>query len=161
MKKDKSTSPLGFEPEETERSVELLNELLANLQVHYQKLRNFHWNVEGPDFYDLHDQFQIGYKAAETQIDEIAERIRILGMRPMSRLSDYLEISNVEEAESDLEASAMVKEIISDYEILLSYMIEAIEHADAIADLSTSLLVTEFMRQTEKSHWMLSSFAKK
>ena len=161
MKKDKSTSPLGFEPEETERCVELLNELLCNLQVHYQKLKNFHWNVEGGDFYDLHEQFQQGYQAVEGQIDEIAERIRILGLRPMSRMSDYLKHSNIEEAGADLSATEMVKEIINDYEILLSYMIEAIEHADATADLSTSLLITEFMRQTEKSHWRLTSFSKK
>ena len=161
MKKDKSISALGFEPEEIERSVELLNELLCNLQVHQQKLKNFHWNVEGSDFYDLHDQFQKGYETAAQQIDETAERIRILGLRPMSTLSEYLEYSNVEEVANDLSASAMVKEVISDYEILLSYMIEAIEHADAIADLSTSLLITEFMRKTEKSLWMLSAFSKK
>jgi starvation-inducible DNA-binding protein len=41
---------LGFEKEETEEIVEALNLLLANYHVHYQKLRNFHWNVEGPDF---------------------------------------------------------------------------------------------------------------
>ena len=160
MKKDKSISALGFEPKETERCAALLNELLCNLQVHYQKLRNFHWNVEGGDFYDLHDQFQLEYQAVEAQIDEIAERIRILGLRTMSSLSDYLKYANVKEVDNDLNASDMVQEIISDFEILLSYMIEVIEHADATADVSTSLLITEFMRRTEKSHWMLTAFSK-
>lgn len=161
MKKDKSFSSLGFESEETKISVDLLNELLCNLQVHYQKLKSFHWNVEGGDFYDLHDQFQLEYEAVAQEIDAIAERIRVFGFRPLSTLKDYLSISNIEEVSPELKASEMVKEIINDYEILLSYMIEVIEHADETADVSTSLLITEFMRRTEKSHWKLTAFSKK
>ncbi len=137
-----------------------MNELLSNLQVHYQKLRNFHWNVEGGDFYDLHDQFQLEYEAVNSQIDAIAERIRVFGFKPVSTLKEYLEIANIREASSDTKAEAMVADIISDFEILLSFMIEVIEHADEIGDLSTSLLITEFMKRTEKSHWMLTAFSK-
>lgn len=161
MKKAKSFAALGFESEETKKSVELLNELLCNLQVHYQKLRNFHWNVEGGDFYDLHDQFQLEYQAVTIEIDDIAERIRVFGFRPISTLKEYLSISNIKEASPETKAADMVLEIISDFEILLSYMIEVIEHADEIGDLSTSMLVTELMKRTEKSHWMLTAYSKK
>jgi len=161
MKKAKSFAALGFESEETKISVDLLNALLCNLQVHYQKLRNFHWNVEGGDFYDLHEQFQLEYEAVTLEIDEIAERIRVFGFRPISTLKEYLSISNIKEATADTKAEAMVQDIINDFEILLSFMIEVIEHADEIGDLSTSMLITEFMKRTEKSHWMLSSFSKR
>lgn len=137
-----------------------MNELLCNLQVHYQKLRNFHWNVEGGDFYDLHDQFQLEYEAVSTQIDAIAERIRVFGFKPMSTLKEYLELANIKEASADTKAEAMVLDIINDFEILLSFMIEVIEHADDIGDLSTAMLITEFMKRTEKSHWMLTAFSK-
>lgn len=55
---------LGFEKKEQEKVVERLNALLCNYQVYYQKLRNFHWNVKGPDFYDLHEQFEEEYNHA-------------------------------------------------------------------------------------------------
>lgn len=161
MKKSKSFASLGFESEESKQLVSLLNELLCNLQVHYQKLRNFHWNVEGGDFYDLHDQFQLEYEAVNIEIDDIAERIRVFGMRPMSTMKEYLETSNIKEASADTPAEEMVKNIINDFEILLSFMIEAIEYANDIDDLSTAMLITEFMKRTEKSHWMLSAFAKR
>lgn len=161
MKKSKSFVSLGFESEETKMLVELLNELLCNLQVHYQKLRNFHWNVEGGDFYDLHDQFQLEYEAVNVEIDDIAERIRVFGFRPVSTLKEYLEHSNIMESSSEIKAEDMVKDIISDFEILLSYMIEVIEHANEIDDLSTAMMITEFMKRTEKSHWMLTAFSKK
>ena len=160
MKKAKSFISLGFESEETKKSVKLLNDLLCNLQIHYQKLRNFHWNVEGGDFYDLHDQFQIEYEAVKIEIDDIAERIRVFGFKPISTLKEYLSIANIKEASSDTQADAMVLDIINDFEILLSFMIEVIEHADEIGDLSTSMLITEFMKRTEKSHWMLTAFSK-
>lgn len=160
MKKAKSFAALGFESEEVKECVNLLNDLLCNLQVHYQKLRNFHWNVEGGDFYDLHEQFQLEYNAVSVQIDDIAERIRVFGFKPISTLKEYVSISNIKEASSELSGEAMVKEIINDIEILLSYMIEVIEYANEIADLSTAMLITEFMKRTEKTHWMLTSFSK-
>lgn len=161
MKKSKSFASLGFESDESKQLVDLLNELLCNLQVHYQKLRNFHWNVEGGDFYDLHDQFQLEYEAVTKEIDEIAERIRVFGFKPLSTLKEYLELSNIKEASSETKAEDMVKEIINDFEILFSYMIEVIEYANEIDDLSTAMLITEFMKRTEKSHWMLTAFSSK
>ena len=40
---------------------ESLNELLANYEVHYQKLRNYHWNVTGGDFFDIHENLELQY----------------------------------------------------------------------------------------------------
>ena len=160
MKKAKSFAALGFDSTEIKESVDLLNELLCNLQVHYQKLRSFHWNVEGSDFYDLHDQFQLEYEAVAIEIDEIAERIRVFGFRPVSTLKEYLEHSNIEEVSPDINSTAMVNQIINDLEILLSYMIEVVEHANEIADLSTAMLITDQMKRTEKTHWMLTAFSK-
>ena len=70
---------LGWSTKETERIAESLNLLLANYSVYYQKLRNYHWNVQGSDFFDLHEQFEMLYTEALNSIDSIAERIRALG----------------------------------------------------------------------------------
>ena len=79
---------LGFSHLETAEIVLNLNKLLANYHVHYQKLRNFHWNVEGPEFFELHQKFEEQYNEVKVNIDDIAERIRIFDKKPMSTLSE-------------------------------------------------------------------------
>src|SRR5688572_6400374 len=81
---------LGWSTEEIQRISEALNALLANYSVHYQKLRNYHWNVKGADFFDLHQQFEVLYTEAHQHIDDIAERIRIFGKLPISTFREFL-----------------------------------------------------------------------
>jgi starvation-inducible DNA-binding protein len=152
---------LGFDSEETKDVVENLNKLLANLHVHYQKLRNYHWNVTGPDFFDIHETFEEEYNEVKLEIDEIAERIRVFGKTPYSRLSKYLEVSEIKETGTDLSADEMVKEILRDFEVLLSFMVDSVEAAKVIGDISSDDLVTGFMKRREKKHWMLTAFSKK
>src|SRR5688572_33158880 len=75
---------LGWSTEEIEKITYALNALLANYSVHYQKLRNYHWNVKGTDFFDLHQEFESQYNQSLEHIDEIAERIRIFAQTPLS-----------------------------------------------------------------------------
>lgn len=156
----KAYKKLGFTAEETAEVVDALNKLLANFQVHYQKLRNFHWNVEGPDFFELHDQFEQEYDQVKIQIDEVAERIRVFGHKPLSTMKSYIETSEIQESDTDLSASEMVKEIISDYEILLSFMVDAIAAAEKIDDSATEDLITGYVKRTEQRHWMFSAWVK-
>lgn len=157
----KTYKKLGFDSEETKDVVENLNKLLANLHVHYQKLRNYHWNVEGPDFFDIHETFEEEYNEVKLEIDEVAERIRVFGKTPYSTLAKYLEVSEIKETGTDLNADEMVKEILRDFEVLLSFMVDSIEAAEKIGDISTDDLITGFMKRREKKHWMLTAFSKK
>jgi len=157
----KTYKKLGFDSEETKDVVENLNKLLANLHVHYQKLRNYHWNVEGPDFFDIHETFEEEYNEVKLEIDEVAERIRVFGKTPYSTLVKYLEVSEIKETGTDLSADEMVKEILKDFEVLLSFMVDSIEAAEKIGDISTDDLITGFMKRREKKHWMLTAFSKK
>ena len=61
--------------------IKLLTPLLADEYVLYTKTRNFHWNVVGPQFNDLHKFFEAQYQEIDEFVDEIAERIRQLGGR--------------------------------------------------------------------------------
>ena len=54
---------------ETAEIVVSLNTLLANYQVFYNKLRNFHWNIEGPEFFELHEEFENEYNTVKENID--------------------------------------------------------------------------------------------
>jgi starvation-inducible DNA-binding protein len=156
----KTHRKLGFDSEETKEVVEGLNHLLANLHVHYQKLRNYHWNVTGHDFFELHEVFEQEYNEVKLEIDEIAERIRVFGKTPMSTMKEYLETSEIKETGTDLSSKEMVEEILNDFETLLSFMVESVEAADKIGDIATNDLITGYIKRTEKIHWMLTSFNK-
>mgnify|MGYP006297113973 FL=1 len=105
---------LGLSREKLHPTVEELNRLLANYHLYYQNLRNVHWNIEGENFFDLHDQFEELYDDAKEKIDDIAERILTLRFRPLSQMSEYLSRADVEEAgylSTDREMVDMVLEI--------------------------------------------------
>jgi starvation-inducible DNA-binding protein len=152
---------LGWSAEETEEITAALNSLLANYTIHYQKLRNYHWNVKGSDFFDLHEQFERQYTEALQNIDDIAERIRIFGKTPMSTLKEYLEISEIKETGSQLTSDLMVRELLSDYRILLQFMFNVVDVAVQHSDSGTEEMVKVFINHMEKHHWMLSSFMSK
>jgi len=150
---------LGFSSVETNNVVKALNLLLANYQVHYQKLRGFHWNVTGPDFFDLHEQFEVEYNAVKVNIDEIAERIRVFGKTPTSTLKEYLEYSTIKESKPGVGADQMVAEILNDFETLMEWMIESIEASNKVGDTSTADMITKMMKRMEKRHWMFTAFS--
>jgi len=152
---------LGWTAQETEKISHALNELLANYSVHYQKLRNFHWNVKGSDFFDLHEQFEMQYNEALQHIDDIAERIRIFQETPLSTLMEYLETSEIKETSPQLASDLMVREILSDYRILLEHMFSVVEIAAEQNDSGTEEMIKVFIHQIEKHHWMLSAFLSK
>ncbi|HYF68331.1 MAG TPA: DNA starvation/stationary phase protection protein [Ohtaekwangia sp.] len=152
---------LGWTSEETEIIARVLNQLLANYSVHYQKLRNYHWNVKGSDFFDLHEQFESQYNEARDNIDAIAERIRVFGKTPMSTMKEYLETSEIKETGTDLASDIMVREVLSDYRILLEYMFTVVDAAADQGDSGTEEMVKVFINRLEKHHWMLSSFMAK
>lgn len=149
---------LGYSKLETAELVESLNQLLANYSVHYQKLRNFHWNVKGADFFDMHEQFEVQYEYANKAIDEIAERIRVFGQTPLSTMQSYLNTAEIKEVPAEMTSMEMVKEIISDYEILLEYMFGSLEMAIEHGDSGTEDMIKSFIKTVEKNHWMMTSF---
>jgi len=159
--KKKVFAKLGYSSEETSDLVKAMNQLLADYSVHYQKLRNFHWNVKGGDFFDIHEKFEDQYEDAKVAIDDIAERIRVFGKTPFSTMKDYLENSHIKESGTDLEGMEMVKEIINDYEILLESMFTVIEMAIEHGDSGSEDMVKSFVKTIEKNHWMMTAFSQK
>ncbi len=152
---------LGFSQDEKNQIVDDLNILLANYQIHYQKLRNFHWNVKGPDFFDIHEQFEMEYNHVKLCIDEFAERIRTFGATPYSTLEKYLDVAEIEESESDISGSEMVSRVLNDFTILMGLLITASETSHNIGDLGTTDMLVKELKRMEKRHWMFTSFNSK
>ncbi|MBQ0788806.1 MAG: DNA starvation/stationary phase protection protein [Oceanihabitans sp.] len=138
-----------------------LNTLLADYHIYYQKLRNFHWNILGENFFDLHNKFEELYKDAQFKIDEIAERILTLRFHPMGKYSNYLKISSIEEAKSLKSDTYMVSEILKDHKIILAQMSRVIDKAEEASDDGTIDLIGTYIRDLEKASWMLDAWTKK
>ncbi len=156
----KSSVRLGFDERDSKNLVEALNKLLANYQIHYHKLRNFHWSVEGADFFELHEQFELEYNRVKTYIDEIAERIRVFGKMPFRTLEAYLQHADIVETRENLSSKQMVAEIINDFEILLEHIISVTDLAKEMGDTASLDMVTNYLKETEKRLWMFSAWMK-
>lgn len=154
-------SYLNLDTTKTKSTVQELNTLLADYHLYYQKLRNFHWNVNGKNFFDLHEKFEELYDDAKIKIDEIAERILTLRNKPKSNFSDYLELSTVKESTDDLEDFEMVNTLIEDHGIIIKQMRKVVNVADDAGDEGTIDLVGAYIRELEKSSWMLEVWSAK
>ncbi|MCP9199872.1 DNA starvation/stationary phase protection protein [Gramella sp. GC03-9] len=152
---------LGLDATKTKNTVKELNVLLADYHIYYQKLRNFHWNVIGKNFFDLHEKFEELYDDAKLKVDEIAERILTLRFQPTSNLSDYLKASNLEEASSDLTDSKMIELLLKDHGLILKQMRKVVETADKANDEGTIDLIGAYIRELEKTSWMLDAWKMK
>ena len=137
-----------------------LNVLLAEYHIYYQKLRNFHWNVEGKNFFDLHEKFEEMYTDARTKIDAIAERILTLRHHPVSKYSDYLEMAKIKESDTLLSDVEMVNILLEDHGILIAKMSHVIKVCGHAEDEGTIDLIGAYIRELEKTSWMLNAWTK-
>lgn len=136
-----------------------LNVLLADYHVHYQKLRNFHWNILGKNFFDLHQRFEEMYNETRVKIDEVAERIVTLKYHPISNLSDYVEVSKIKESSPLQSDKEMVIEIINDHRIILEQLSKIVDKAEKAKDEGTLDMMGAYIRELEKSTWMLNAWS--
>ena len=150
---------LGFKSEDIKPVVNELNKLLSDYHVYYQNLRNFHWNIKGENFFDLHNQFEDLYNDARIKIDVIAERILTLRHRPVSRFSEYLEIGNVSEAGMLEDDREMVLVILNNHQELIKNLRSVIKGAGEVSDEGTIDMAGSFLENLEKKSWMLDAWA--
>ncbi|MEO5909289.1 MAG: DNA starvation/stationary phase protection protein [Pelobium sp.] len=158
-----TTNKIGLKDKNVIELVDHLNILLANYQIHYQKVRGCHWNVRGNNFFDLHIKFEELYNNAQTTIDELAERILTLGKSPYSTYADYIKTSDIKEIKTEgLAAEKMVEAILDDFKHLIEIERAVIENATENAgDEGTADMIIGFLRFKEKTSWMLRAWAGK
>lgn len=152
---------IGFTVIESAEIVVALNQLLANYQVQYHKLRNFHWNIEGRDFFELHQEFEDEYNTVKLNIDTIAERIRVFGIKPSMSMTEILALSEIKEVNTDkMSAIGMTTEVLKDFGILHNKMLDVVNAALDAGDNVTEQIVTDFMRNLEKRNWIFTAWGK-
>ena len=137
-----------------------LNEFLADLNVFYRKLQNYHWNAQGKDFFRTHEKLEELYNEINESIDEIAEHILILGGQPLGTLKDYLATSTIQEAENKkVKSDEIYSNLITDFETLLKKSTEIKEEADKENDYATSALIDDYILSYGKHLWMLKHWS--
>lgn len=140
-----------------ERS-DALNTLLANYQLYYQNVRGFHWNIKGPQFFELHAKFELMYTHAQEMIDMIAERILTLGGQPLHSFSAYLEAAEIKEAVKVSSADETVKTVLNNLNVLLSMERDILNAAADAGDEGTATLMSDDIALQEKEVWMLGAY---
>lgn len=140
-----------------ENLVKNLNCLLADLNVFYRKLQNYHWNVKGKDFFTMHEKLEEYYDEINEQIDEVAEYILMLNIEPLGTMKDYLDNTCIVEAKNEkIDGCEVIKNIITDYNTLLKKVTEIKEEADNQKDYGTSSLMDNYISLYMKNLWMLN-----
>lgn len=148
---------IGISEEHREAIAESLSRLLADTYMLYLKTHNYHWNVTGPHFLQLHDQFEEQYSELASAVDEIAERIRALGFRAPGSFREFAELTSISEEERHPSAQEMIERSASDNERVLQTAREALEPCEAASDESSIDLLTERLKVHSKTAWMLRS----
>lgn len=134
-----------------------LAQFLADTYVLYVKTQNFHWNIVDARFFFLHKMFEEQYEDLAEAIDELAERIRGLGYKSPGSMSQFLELTMLEEAGSNLNANEMILQLAEDHQAIARSLHARIDEANKFHDDGTADLFIERLRVHEKTAWMLRS----
>ena len=141
--------------------VESLQQLLADYQVFYANLRGFHWNIKGHGFFVLHSKFEDLYNNAAEKVDELAERILMLGGTPANKFSDYLKMANINEVDRVSNGEKALENILETYSHLIGEERKHLSIASQAGDEVTVALMSDYLKEQEKMVWMLTAYSNK
>lgn len=151
-------SVIGLNKDSAESLANKLNQLLANYQVFYMNVRGFHWNVRGEKFFELHVKFEETYNDLLLKIDEVAERILTLGQRPRHAYSAYLESSQIAEVKDVHDGRECVQQVLNSYQVVIALQREILQLAGDANDEGTASLMSDYIKEQEKTAWMLNAY---
>ena len=139
------------------QTVVVLEKALADTYALVVKTQNYHWNVVGENFKPLHELFGVQYEEMFGAIDEVAERIRAIGYKVEGSFENFQKLSKSKSANKNLDAKAMVKDLIADHESLVQDLKNGIKISQAEEDEATADLFIGRIQIHEKAIWMLRS----
>lgn len=148
---------IGISNDDRHKIADGLSRLLADTYTLYLKTHNYHWNVEGPLFNTLHLMFEDHYTEMAAAVDELAERIRALGVKAPGSYTAYAELADVKEAVGGESAEEMIRELVLGQETVARTARAAFKAAQSASDEPTADLLTQRMQIHEKNAWMLRS----
>lgn len=132
-----------------------LAKILADTYTLYLKTHNFHWNVTGPMFPSLHTMFETQYTELASAVDEIAERIRALGVYAPGSYKEYSELTSISEQAGKVNWKEMVDQLGSDHASIADTIRSQFKSVEAASDQATADLLTRRLDVHEKTTWML------
>lgn len=133
-----------------------LNSVLADAHVLYTKIHNFHWNIKGPQFIEIHEKTESYYNHFGELYDQTAERILQLGDKPLVTLKQILEHSGIKETEkNNFNAKEVFESLLFDFNYMKNKILEIEPLFET--DISTTNLLQGEIEFLEKEIWMLES----
>jgi len=148
---------IGINDQHRIKISDALKRLLADSYTLYLQSHNFHWNVTGTQFRELHLMFEEQYDELAIAVDDIAERIRTLGEVAPGTYKAFSQLSTIEEVDGVPKANDMVSLLTRGHEQVVKTCREVLALAQEGDDESSASLVSDRMRVHEKSAWMLRS----
>jgi len=139
---------------------ELLKTLLASSYAYTIKAQYFHWNVEGPDFYQLHKFLQKIYEASYETIDVIAEEIRTLNEYTPGSFERFQELSQIIGQTKVPRGQLMLEELLADSNVLIGLITQTFDAANAENKQDIANYMAELLANYNKFKWQLQSFLK-
>ncbi|MEH6646747.1 Dps family protein [Sulfitobacter sp.] len=144
---------------EVNKNVASLNAVLGETFRLYVQTHGYHWNVEGPNFRQLHATFEAQYQNLWAALDEIAERIRALGTYAPANVAALMALADPEE-EAAQSADDMVAKLIKGHEALANTLRKAIKTAASAEDEVSAGFLTDRLEWHEKELWMMRASAR-
>lgn len=148
---------IGIAEKDRTAIAEGLSRVLADNYTLYLKTHNYHWNVTGPSFPQLHIMFEEQYRELWAATDTIAERMRALGAKAPGTYGQLSKLTSIHEDNDLPSANQMVANLVKGNEQLSKISREVFSIAEAAEDEATCDLLTERMTAAEKAAWMLRS----
>lgn len=137
--------------------VEALTHLLADNYTLYLKTQNYHWNVTGPHFQQLHTLFQTQYEELAAANDEIAERIRALGHKALGSFSAFAKLAAIKEEDGTPSWKQMVETLANDQDKIGDSISKTLKLAQEVGDEPTIDMMIGRLSVHQKNKWMLSA----
>ena len=138
------------------KTIELMNQYLADLSVLNTKLHNLHWNVTGKSFKQVHEYLEGLYDDVFEKFDQVAERIKMLDAYPLASVHAYLNITKIEELDSqDITTEDAFKSVFNDYQYLKALAIDIRQAADHEDDFSTVALIEDHVADYDKNLYFI------
>jgi starvation-inducible DNA-binding protein len=150
--------PIELERADRDKSCTLLNEILADTTVLYALYKKHHWNVAGPTFYQLHLLFDKHAEEQQVLIDDLAERVQMLGGVAVGDPRHAAELTTVERAPDGVEdVPAMITRLLEAHRVIIGKVREGIEATEKSKDWGTNdLLMGDVLRRHEMQVWFLA-----
>ncbi len=135
--------------------VKELQKQVANAFVLYLNYKHYHWQTFGPLFRDLHRLFDEFAEEVYGTIDVLAERVRMIGQNPVSRIEEFQKTASIKSAGENKDMHQMVKEADTNAIKIIKEMRDAIKTANDNDDPGTADVLTRFVQIHEKHEWWL------